>query len=827
MDPIWLPVLGLSGLLGLAVLMYPASHRLNIPYTVLLAVTGCLLGYFAEWGIDLRHLEIAHDFLGSLNSFSVSSDAVLFIFLPVLIFEAALGIDAHRLMDDIASILLLAIIGLLISAFMVGYVLHWVSGISLIVCLLLGAIVSATDPVAVMAIFKDLQAPKRLSVLVEGESLFNDATAIVLFGILAAMLSGNSDANIISGIQSFLKVFVLGILVGMSMGYIFCSVLSRMGKYPLVQITLTLSLAYLSFILAEHYLHVSGVMAVVGASLVVGSFGHATLSPETWKKLHETWDHFAFWANSVIFILVGMIVPKILERISLHESILLGVLIVVAFGARALVLFGALPLFERVHATAKINNAYKAVMLWGGLRGAVSLALALSIMENELFSPEIHRFIGVLVTGFVLFTLLVNATTIGAVLKLFGLDQLGPADQIIRSRALKHSLTKSKNSLKKKALNHNIKPELSDDIIKQYQEDEEAVNNLLAESKELSGNDWVRVGLFDLCALEKAGYLKQFEEGFISTYIVRRLLAQVEDMLDSLQTGSAGYHKSSTNILEFNWRFHLALTLHRSFGYSRGLSTQLADRFEILLANQTVMKDNLLTALPQIEPLIGSKAGRTLKNLIEARLEKIEQALHMLQLQYPDYFLMLQKRYLSHVAIRLQEADFEQLRKETVISVEVYKNLEANLEIRMRKIQPRPTLDLQLEPEKLVRSVPLFSNFPPDRLDHISRLLKPMLVVPGEVILKKGEIGHSMYFISSGCVEVEIQPIPVCLGSGDFFGEIALIKKIPRTFSIKALGFCDLLVLSDIDFNLFLDGNPEIRKILSETADKRIEMDDQ
>ncbi|MBT7708356.1 MAG: hypothetical protein HN749_07345, partial [Nitrospina sp.] len=189
MDPIWLPVLGLSGLLGLAVLMYPASHRLNIPYTVLLAVTGCLLGYFAEWGIDLRHLEIAHDFLGSLNSFSVSSDAVLFIFLPVLIFEAALGIDAHRLMDDIASILLLAIIGLLISAFMVGYVLHWVSGISLIVCLLLGAIVSATDPVAVMAIFKDLQAPKRLSVLVEGESLFNDATAIVLFGILAAMLS--------------------------------------------------------------------------------------------------------------------------------------------------------------------------------------------------------------------------------------------------------------------------------------------------------------------------------------------------------------------------------------------------------------------------------------------------------------------------------------------------------------------------------------------------------------------------------------------------------------------------------------------------------------
>lgn len=824
MDPIWLPVLGLSGLLGLAVLMYPASQRLNIPYTVLLAITGCLLGYFAEWGINLQHLGVVHDFLVSLNSFSISSDAVLFIFLPVLVFEAALGIDAHRLIDDIAPILLLAVIGLLISAFMVGYILHWVSGVSLVVCLLLGAIVSATDPVAVMAIFKDLQAPKRLSVLVEGESLFNDATAIVLFGILVAMLSGHSDGNIFSGVQSFVKVFIFGILVGIAMGYCFCSLLSRMGKYPLVQITLTLSLAYLSFIFAEHYFHVSGVMAVVGASLVVGSFGHATLTPETWKKLHETWDHFAFWANSIIFVLVGMVVPKIMESISLHETILLGVLILTAFGARALVLFGVLPLFEITHSPARINKAYKAVMLWGGLRGAVSLALALSIMENVLFTPEIHRFIGILVTGFVLFTLLVNATTIGAVLKLFGLDQLDPADQIIRSRALKHSLTKSQVSLKNKALNHNIKPELSDDILKQYKEDEEAVDNLLAGSKDLSENDWVRVGLFDLCALEKAGYLQQFEEGFISTYVVRRLLAQVEDMLDSLQTGSAGYQKSSTNILKFNWRFHLALSLHRRLGYSRGLSMHLADRFEILLASQTVMKDNLLTALPKMEPLIGNKAEGALKALTKSRLEKTEQALHMLQLQYPDYFLMLQKRYLSHVAIRLQSADYEQLYKETVISGDVLKNLEADLEMRMRKIQPRPTLDLHLEPEKLVRSVSLFSNFSPDRLSHISRLLKPMLAVPDEIILKKGEIGHAMYFISSGCVEVEIEPKPVQLGSGDFFGEIALIKKQPRTFSIKALGFCDLLVLSDSDFNLFLDDNPEIREALSKTANERIEM---
>jgi len=825
LDPIWLPVLDLSGLLGLAVLMYPASHRLNIPYTVLLAAIGCLLGTIAKWGIDLPHLGILSDFLVSLNSFSISSDAVLFIFLPVLVFEAALGIDSHRLIDDIGSILWLAIIGLLISAFIVGFALHWVSGVSLIVCLLLGAIVSATDPVAVMAIFKELQAPRRLSVLVEGESLFNDATAIVLFGILTAMLTGNSNVEIFSGIQSFLKVFLLGIFVGLVMGYIFCSVLSGMGKYPLVQITLTLSLAYLSFILAEHYLHISGVMAVVGAALMVGSFGHATLSPVTWEKLHETWDHFAFWANSVIFVLVGMLVPKIMGSIGWNDWILLVLLVLAAFAARAIILFGLLPVLERWSATAKINNAYKGVMLWGGLRGAVSLALALSVMENVLFDVETQRFIGVLVTGFVLFTLLVNATTIASVLKLFGLDKLDPVDQTIRNRALKHSLSKIQNSLKGKARDHNINPELSEDILKHYREDEKEVDSLLAQSEGLSEEDWIRVGLFDLCALERAAYLQQFEEGYISTYIIRRLLAQVEDIQDGLQTKNVDYKNCSTKILEFNWRFRFALFLHRKFGYSKMLSIHLADRFGILLACQTVMKENLLVSLPRMESVIGQRARETIQALIKYRLEKTEQALQFLQLQYPDYFLMLQKRYLSHVALRLQESDYKQFLKETIISGDVFKNLNEDLQDQFQNNQPRPVLDLHQEPEALVRRVALFQKIPADRLSHISRLMKPMLAVPGEVIVKQGDMGHSIYFISSGCVEVEMPQNPVRLGSGDFFGEIGLIKKHPRTFSVKALGFCDLLVLRDSDFNLFLDDNPEIRTILSETTDKRIEMD--
>ena len=188
MDDFWLSILGLTVLLAFAVSLLPAANRLNIPYTVLLAVLGCVIGAI-QVSIDTTdNLGVIGDFFIALRSFEITSEVIFFLFLPALIFESALAIDVRRLIDDIAPILLLAVIGLLISTFFVGYALWAVSDAALVACLLLGAIVSATDPVAVVAIFKDLGAPKRLAILVEGESLFNDATAIVLFTILAAMM---------------------------------------------------------------------------------------------------------------------------------------------------------------------------------------------------------------------------------------------------------------------------------------------------------------------------------------------------------------------------------------------------------------------------------------------------------------------------------------------------------------------------------------------------------------------------------------------------------------------------------------------------------------
>ena len=155
---------------------------------------------------------------------------MFFVFLPALVFESALAIDVRRLLDDIAPILMLAVLGLLISTGTVGFTMQAVTGQTLLVCLLLGAIVSATDPVAVVAIFKDLGAPKRLAILVEGESLFNDATAIVAFVILSSMVLGVSEPTVLSGTGEFLKVFFGEFAVGYVIARIGCFLLPILGE---------------------------------------------------------------------------------------------------------------------------------------------------------------------------------------------------------------------------------------------------------------------------------------------------------------------------------------------------------------------------------------------------------------------------------------------------------------------------------------------------------------------------------------------------------------------------------------------------------------------
>ena len=807
----------------LAVLLLPLANRLNFPHTVLLAAAGIILGLVADAAAgNLPHGVLA-DICRSLSSLHITADMVMFLFLPALVFESALSIDVHRMMEDIGPILFLAIFGLLVSTFAVALPLHWVTGMGLVVCLLLGCIVSATDPVAVVAIFKELGAPKRLNILVEGESLFNDATAIVLFSILVSMLVGSGEVEVLEGTWAFLRVFVGGIIVGFIIARIFTWIIERLRKLTLVCITLTITLAYFSFIVAEHYLHVSGVMAVVTAGLVMGSTGRTAISPDTFHALHETWGQLGFWAISVIFVLVGLTVPELLAAIDAPLLFALMVLITAATAARAVIIYGLMPLVSTLRVGQQVSMAYRTVMVWGGLRGAVSLALALAVFSNPAIGAETRQFVAVLVTGFVLFTLFIQATTIRQLMNWLGLSELTPRDRAIRDRVLTQTLTHVTESAAQAIDHQDVDSDWAAGLFEDYRRRVEDANEKANAIKGMSEIDWVSVGLATFLAQEKSKYFEQFGQGFISVQALRHLIVRVDNISDALRNrGIEGYLRAVQRSLDFDRRFRAAVQLQRMVGWSKPLAYALSIRFEVQSAMRGTLRDELAAGDREVIALVGEPAGKKVINLIQERLDAVNLYVESVRLQYPDYFQAVETRHLTRIALRLEELDYQHLVEKALISQDIYDDLMSGLGTRASDLGAQPKLDLGLEPEILVRKVPFLAELSGDRIHAIAAMLKSRFTLPGEKLITKGEAGTAMYFISSGSVLVELIDQNVQLGSGDIFGEIALLAEGPRTANVRSLGFCQILRLERRDFLPFLNANADLKARIGAVAAERL-----
>lgn len=822
---LWSTVLGLTGLLMLAVLMLPAARRLDFPYTVLLAAVGVLIGLLDLLTVSAE-LPVIGDFFAALRSIEITAEAVFFIFLPALVFEAAMVLDVRRLLDDLGAILFMAVVGLLVSTVIIGVSIWSVSGFTLIACLMLGVIVSATDPVAVVAIFKEVGAPKRLSILVEGESLFNDATAILLFTILAGMLAGAAEPGLLEGVTAFLTVFLGGAMVGWVFGRLFVWIIAQLENMPLVERTLTVCLAYLSFVVAEHYLHTSGVMAVVAAALVMGSRGRTVIAPQDWHGLHDLWEQIGFWANSIIFILVGLAVPAIMADFGAEQALWLLVLIVSAFAARALILFGLLPLLSRLHLGQQVSIGFRTVMFWGGLRGAVALALALVIIESPQYSEELRQFVGILVTGFVLFTLFVNAPTIGFVIKWLRLDQLSASDVAVRDRALALALARIGDNIERVAARQETSPETTAAIAGAYRSRSEVAQGAVESMRDLSLRDWEHLGLANLAARERAAFDHQFEDGFLPSATYRILSEQLDDLTDALRMGGPeAYGRAAARTLAFGRDFRVAIALQRRFGMTRPLARAVADRFARLSGARLALAEVVDDGLSKVRELVGDEAGEALEHRLRDRREATEAALESLERQYPDYARRIGRRLLQQGALRLEEQSYGRMHADGLISGEVFGDLMQRLRDQERELEHLPKLDLGLDPRRLVARVPLFQDLAEARIDQLAALLKPRLALPGERVVARGEQGDAMYFISNGALRVDLDAGPVVLGSGDFFGELALITQQPRNADVLAMGFADLLLLRTVDFLRFMVANPDTRETIEAVARERLGTD--
>lgn len=374
------------------------ARRRRLPYTVSLVLMGLLIGLVGPW------------------EFEATPEIILALFVPPLLFEAAFHVDLTQLRESLRPILILAVPGVLLTTLLVGGMTALGAGMAFGTAVVFGALIAATDPVAVVALFRALGVPQKLAVTVEGESLFNDGTAIVVYRIaLAAALTGVFDP--LTGVYDFFRVSLGGMAVGLLLGWITAQFVARLEDRLIVS-SLTTILAFGAYLAAE-YFHVSGVLAVVVAGLVCGNVGMARATPSTKIMIFNLWEYLAFLSNSVVFLLIGLNVDLELVWENLGP---IGVAVFAVLGSRAIVVYALSWLTHLWRRQPRFPMSWRHVLFWGGLRGAISLALALSLPAAM---PARQQLLA-MTFGVVLFTLLAQGTTVQFLLQRLGLTERSP-----------------------------------------------------------------------------------------------------------------------------------------------------------------------------------------------------------------------------------------------------------------------------------------------------------------------------------------------------------------------------------------------------------------
>ncbi|XP_043218270.1 sodium/hydrogen exchanger 10-like isoform X2 [Amphibalanus amphitrite] len=419
----------------------------KLPYTVVLLMLGALFGLVSA-RIPALQLYTA---LGRENP-----HVILHTFLPVLIFESAFAMETHTFLRSSFSILVLAIPGMCIAAamtavlatFLFDYYWNFKEG------LLFGAVTAATDPVAVVSLLREVGASKPLSMLIEGESLMNDGSAIVLFLIMLDICKGTAEVAVGPILARFCQIAIGGPIFGIACGHFFVFWLSRIFNDAVSEITLTIVAAYFTFYVGEVLLEVSGVMAVVCLGVVINS-KKTSISPEVEPSLHMFWEMLAYLANTVIFILVGIVITEQAAVVFTNKDLLdIFVLYIGANFIRGAMVMMFFPLLSRIGYGLSWQSAL--VIIWGGLRGAVGLSLALIIYQDPLLGsgvtrnvtiigPDgndvvVHKVVGekflIHTASLVFFTLFINGTTTAPLLRILGMSDISAAAKMNMAHAI-------------------------------------------------------------------------------------------------------------------------------------------------------------------------------------------------------------------------------------------------------------------------------------------------------------------------------------------------------------------------------------------------------
>ena len=492
------------------------AARLRIPYTVPLVLGGLALAM-------VRHPLVQN--ISGLRPDWLTPGIALVIFLPPLLFEGSVKIQFTRLRENFVPLLLLSIVGILVATAITGYAIHWKAGVPILVALLFGSIISATDPISILLIFKTIPVSKRLPVIVGSESLFNGGTAAVLFTILlAGITTGSLDLR--TGVENFM-VFVLGgAAVGVVLGYVISKVMHRIDESR-IEITLTVIAVYSSYLVADN-LHLSGVIATVAAGITIGNFGaRVGMSSRTRVAVLSFWEFLSFVVNSILFLLIGL-------QVQLAEIRHLWQLTLLAIGAvllgRAIVVYTVVPINNAF--AEKISGRWQHVLVWGGMHGGLSLALALSLDQTFPYRNQILT----VTFGAVVFTLIVQGLTIKPLLRALRVS-ISRVDQYDRARVHQIALAAAQTELDSMLRSHLVSPPVYEEFRQELKAQLERAESNITQFYNMDGaqaSEEIHLAKVRLIAAEKSSIEEAVHEGLISAQSASSMIDAADRELDRI-----------------------------------------------------------------------------------------------------------------------------------------------------------------------------------------------------------------------------------------------------------------------------------------------------
>lgn len=518
-------LLTIGGLIIGAILKSLLKHS-RLPYTVGLFAIGIILGVMNRTGV-FQSLPELHDAVSSVAN--INPDLILYLFLPILIFDAAYELNLHIFKKTLANATLLSAPGLIICMLLTGALMMGVATFipgfeswTWAFALMFGALISATDPVAVVALLHELKTSKRFSTLVDAESLLNDGTGIVCFMLFFGAYAAE-EATHASPVITFIREVGLSTLLGFLLARIVIWFITRINSEEMVQNSVIILAAYLTFILSQYYLGVSGVIALVAFGLTVTYVGKPRLKPQVNTFMEHFWELLIYIANTLIFILVGVVIA---EKVDFSWGAL-GVLILI-YIALNLIRFAMIMLLYPVMKRLGygLTRRESVILTWGGLRGALAMILALMVSYTPAIPEDIRSQVLFFTAGIVTLTLCINATTMRALLNRLGLTHVPSARTMLAYRiekSIRENSEKYLEGLKKRdALEGANWHKVESYMTAQPQEPAKNPQNkaMLPE---------IRLRVLDK---EKAICREIYEEGVISKPVFLRLMNSLDELYD-------------------------------------------------------------------------------------------------------------------------------------------------------------------------------------------------------------------------------------------------------------------------------------------------------